>query len=86
MASQVEEETEVIRAVGMRILRKTKPDFLLVVSWEFGLVFPDAFHSYSPYAFLPLPFGLCDGFTEKIRDIHHNHKVLGHLSATYSTY
>ena len=46
MASQVEEETEVIRAVGMRILRKPKPDFLLVVGWEFGLVFPDASHSY----------------------------------------
>ena len=86
MASWEEEETEGIRAVGMRILRKTTLDFLLVLGWEFSLVFPDASHSYSPYAFLPLPFGLCDGFTEKIRDIHHNHKVLGHLSATYSTY
>jgi hypothetical protein len=46
MASQEEEETEGIRAVGMRILRKTKPDFLLIVGWEFGLVFPDASHSY----------------------------------------
>jgi len=46
MASQEEEETEGIRAVGMRILRKAKPDFLLAVGWEFGLVFPDASHSY----------------------------------------
>jgi hypothetical protein len=31
MASWEEEETEGIREVGMRILGKTKPDFLLVI-------------------------------------------------------
>ena len=49
MASWEEEETEGIRAVGMRILRKTKPDSIssqLYMEWEFGLVFPDASHSY----------------------------------------
>jgi len=65
LASQEEEETEGIRAVGMRILRKATLDFLLVLGWEFSLVFPDASHSYSSCAFLPLPFGLRDGFAEK---------------------
>jgi hypothetical protein len=83
LASQEEEETEGIRAVGMRILRKTTIDFLLFWGGNLVWCFP-----------MPLiPIVLTPSFLfllacvmilrKKTRDIHR--KVLDHLSATDST-